>query len=807
MQIANHNRLTVREEPDAMRRDIVTRAISVRAATIDAEARSVEVTMATESPVTVFDWEREQVIDEVLRADGGEFPEQLPLLESHMRWSVDSILGSVRNLRRDVVAGSPAWAGRAFLARDDQRADMAWNKIRQGHLTDVSVGYRVLDAVMIPAGSKQTIDGREYAAGSRPLRVARRWQARELSLVPIGADPRAKVREEEGGRARGREGGSEPTNSAATGRGKVPMNPQLRKYLESIGLRSDASETDAQAFLSALGGDLRRRADAVEAKTLTLEAAIAEGRAPPAPEGERAGGRENERAGEPATPAADLDNARREAAAAERARIASIRELAGRDIAEELVNRAISEGWDVGRASGEFLRAWRKGGSPPVAHEESRAPGGIVREPELRRSRLVLGTAMAMRALAGANSAMTIEQWGQRTRLADAARREANLPDVAAVLEEAHRYREMSLIEICRECIRLDGGDASGYLRNDEIVERAMLLGARARMESAMTGRSATSGGAVTYVFTTAVNASLLARWEEEPDTTVGWVEEVDVADFKTNTVVDYDDDISLKRLGRGGEAEHSKVSDTGLTYKIYRYAKQATIDDQDIIDDSFNVLVDRPAAFGRACRRLRPDMVYYILMTNAAMADTGLLFNSTALTTAGGHANLTSADIALAALQAARTAMAKQYKLDGSKVIPLNIVPRYLLVPPDIADTAAQLLNSETLTITGTTDSTIGTRNPVFGMATLRQEARLSLGVTDPVTEAEASGDADAWYLAANPGRTLRVAYRRGTGRMPMIRSNVLTQGRWGINFDVNYDLGAAVVDYRGLHKSGGAG
>jgi hypothetical protein len=46
------------------------------------------------------------------------------------------------------------------------------------------------------------------------------------------------------------------------------------------------------------------------------------------------------------------------------------------------------------------------------------------------------------------------------------------------------------------------------------------------------------------------------------------------------------------------------------------------------------------PVEFGNAARRLRPDLVYAMVLANPTMADTGAVFNSTALTTAGGHAN-----------------------------------------------------------------------------------------------------------------------------------------------------------------------
>jgi hypothetical protein len=187
--------LSTRREPDEQRRDLISdRMLSVRVATLDEEERSVEAVMSTEGQVTVFDWKRWGMIDEVLVSRGAELPEQVPLLENHNRYSLDNVLGSVRNMR----AGDQETVGRMFFAADDQRADASWNKVRQGHLDAVSVGYRAVDFTDIEPNKSATVAGRQYTAGSRPLRITTRWQVKELSLVPIGADPGAKIREEAG---------------------------------------------------------------------------------------------------------------------------------------------------------------------------------------------------------------------------------------------------------------------------------------------------------------------------------------------------------------------------------------------------------------------------------------------------------------------------------------------------------------------------------------------------------------------------------------------------------------------------------
>ena len=64
-------------------------------------------------------------------------------------------------------------------------------KVREGHITDVSAGYEVSKNVHIPDGETQTVRGRKFQG---PVNVAEKWKVREVSVVPIGADDQAKIR-------------------------------------------------------------------------------------------------------------------------------------------------------------------------------------------------------------------------------------------------------------------------------------------------------------------------------------------------------------------------------------------------------------------------------------------------------------------------------------------------------------------------------------------------------------------------------------------------------------------------------------
>ncbi len=148
-------------------------------------------TLVTERPTMVYDWHRGEMVNEILLADGMRIPAsgQVPLLDCHRRWSVDDVLGHVDRFAETTSGGYPARSGVVHFAGDDRSAIVA-SKVREGHITDGSVGYRVTKSLYIPEDKTATIAGRTFTG---PVRVAYEWHLREFSLAPIGADSLTKV--------------------------------------------------------------------------------------------------------------------------------------------------------------------------------------------------------------------------------------------------------------------------------------------------------------------------------------------------------------------------------------------------------------------------------------------------------------------------------------------------------------------------------------------------------------------------------------------------------------------------------------
>lgn len=201
-----------RDNPGA--RDLTVRAYQLRASSINEQARTVDAVLATEDPVRVFDMRTWSVIREILVMPTGDLPAQVPLLDSHQRSSIQQQLGSTRNLR---IEGNHL-VGTRHLSSVKEAAD-AFTKIREGHLTDGSIGYQVRGYKDLEPGESFEVRGRTFTnSGPDILRITYDWPLFEDSLCPIGADPGAKIRE------------APPTNHAGT----PAKEHAVLKYLRAI---------------------------------------------------------------------------------------------------------------------------------------------------------------------------------------------------------------------------------------------------------------------------------------------------------------------------------------------------------------------------------------------------------------------------------------------------------------------------------------------------------------------------------------------------------------------------------------------
>ena len=159
------------------------RAAAIVPQSVNPDSRTVEVTFTTGALVRRYDWmegeyEEELVVTpEAMRMD--RLNSGAPLLADHACYDLDRVHGVVE---RAWIKDGKGYAQVRFAK--DEATETIWQKVRDGIIRNISVGYNVYGY-------------QEIKDGLRRILRAIDWEPMEISLVAVGADAGATVRNAE----------------------------------------------------------------------------------------------------------------------------------------------------------------------------------------------------------------------------------------------------------------------------------------------------------------------------------------------------------------------------------------------------------------------------------------------------------------------------------------------------------------------------------------------------------------------------------------------------------------------------------
>jgi hypothetical protein len=331
--------------------------------------------------------------------------------------------------------------------------------------------------------------------------------------------------------------------------------------------------------------------------------------------------------------------------------------------------------------------------------------------------------------------------------------------DKVTLHEDARSYRGMSLIRLAEEILTAAGQNVRGLTPN-ELAERAL---------------HSTSDFAL--ILANVANRSLRSAYEEAPQTFSPFTRRVQVADFKEISRTQLGDAPKLEKVLENGEYKTGKIGEAAEKYKVETYGKIIGITRQTLVNDDMDAFSRLPEMFGRSSRDLESELIYKIITSNPNMADGVPLFHAT-------HGNLgTAAAIAIASISEGRSKMRLQKGLNDAL---LNLVPKTLLVPTALETIAEQFVS----VIQANQNNQV---NPFSGKL---------MPIAEPRLDAASS---TAWYLLAAIAQVDIFELANLIGQDGPTLTTKEGFNTDGLQLKCSYDVGAKVIDHRGIFKNPG--
>jgi hypothetical protein len=619
------------------------RSLEVRAASFDEEKRSVEAIISTETPVSMPDWSRMEMVPEVLLSKGAEFPKsrQVPFLDSHNRYSVKDQLGSVRGI---TVNNDNLTATLVFSRA--MHAEEAFAGVRDGHITDVSVGYDVLKRQYVPEGQTKTIGGREF---SGPVNVVTKWRLREVSLTPIGADAQAKLR------------GLDPAAVRFLEERTFEMNEALRALLVSRGMPATHTDDEAQRWLL-------DNADKLSAKPEPAKA--------PEPVRSESGINAESLATmiEAATRKAVADQAaRREAADREIRSLCELAELpdefaACRDLADVAAVR-------------EHLKKRKAELASTIPYGASIRFGSTGAE----RLQTDLRSVLIERAVRSATNGD--QKLMDRHLSAD----ERKAPE---------QFRHATLMDMATEFVRSQGIQTLGLTR-EQIAIAAMFGPEKAGIRGVRSDAAYHTTGSFTNLTLDAINKSMMVGYQEAPQTWRGPMRQGDsVPDFKQINRMRLGGIPNLPVWNDQDEPNRASMADAREAYAVEARSIGIDFSYKLLVNDDMSALTRVPLALGDAAARTVNAVAWAQVTSNPTMSDGVALFSAVSGNRKRQNLSTGTSNNPSVTSVGALTDLMRQMRgentpegNEGPDI--LNLTPSYLVVPSALEVVANQLVNS----------------------------------------------------------------------------------------------------------------
>jgi hypothetical protein len=344
---------------------------------------------------------------------------------------------------------------------------------------------------------------------------------------------------------------------------------------------------------------------------------------------------------------------------------------------------------------------------------------------------------------------------------------------VDAALLNGNDFRGMTLLDVARATLQARGVSVRG-LDPAELVKRAI----------------SHSTSDFPILLQNVMHKTLNAAYVAIPDVWRTFCAVGTVSDFRPHYRYRMGSFGDIAEVKEDGSFTYGTIVDAerdSVTAKTK--GKLMNISREMIINDDLGGFLNMARIMGRGAARTVEKDVFALLAANPTLGDTGALFNSTAVTTAGGHANITSyVAPSVASFETVRVAMASQVDVGANDYI--SVPPSIWLGPMALGGTARVVNDSQYDVDAVTTNATNKFQVP-----------NKSRGLFKTIVDTPRL-TGSLWYAFADPALepVIEVAFLNGNQSPTVEMQDAFTQN--GVVWKIFLDYAVGAVGYRGAHK-----
>lgn len=347
-----------------------------------------------------------------------------------------------------------------------------------------------------------------------------------------------------------------------------------------------------------------------------------------------------------------------------------------------------------------------------------------------------------------------------RNAMADAIMHRSN-PGSVKLEGKAHDYKYMSLLEMGRSLLTLDGQKGFSFSPS-ETVKRAISSTDYANLLNSVVERTIRR----TY-------EAITPEWQ-------AIARQITAKDFREKTGIAVDGKVTFEEISEGGEYKHSLLlTDDSAKIKLKTYGRKIKITRQAIINDDLSVFDKLPQLIAYGAADFQAAKVWGLITGNAQTPDGVAMFHA-------NHSNLAAgankAVVSEALLSLARTAMWRQKNPAGSLA---PVAPKFLIVPMEMMQTAEKIMQS--LVSSAQMDT-----NTMKGKFEIMTSPYLTSAVE--------------WYLAGDIARAEGLVYAYLEGESGLFIDKETSFDDDSVTTKARLDFDCAVWDYKAWYKNPGA-